>query len=112
MKLVDLVIADVLYEAHSGALTTHLGIANQILDAIHAAGFQIMEPSDKVFNSPDPVVIEDARAAMQAILTNPRYSIKRGPDATPLPESVAEESYAQAYAMKQEREKRYAQLTK
>jgi hypothetical protein len=111
MKQATQVIAETLGPFCNQDVKYSEGMAKEILDRLNAAGFQIMEPSDKVFNSMDPVVIEDARAAMQAILTNPRYSIERGLHADPLLMSVAEESYIQAYAMKQEREKRHEQLT-
>ena len=85
----------------------HPATATAILDALNAAGFQIMEPSDKVFNSMDPVVIEDARAAMESFIQKPSWvQGERSPDGRPTRAEVAWLSYEMADAMKQEREKR------
>jgi hypothetical protein len=71
--------------------------AADILDSLNAAGFQIMEPSDKVFNSPDPLRDQLAMAALPALLT-----VEPAWDA-----STASEAYAIADAMIKQREKRY-----
>jgi hypothetical protein len=67
MPRADVVIVQAL--ADSGA-ATYEGDAKFILDALHAAGFHITEPSDKVFNQPDPLRDVFAGQAMQSLIVS------------------------------------------
>jgi hypothetical protein len=106
MKQAISVIATALMDGRLKFETSEAQAAD-ILDRLNAAGFQIMEPSDKVFNSTDPVVIEDARAAMQSFIQKPSWvQGEHLPDGRPTRKEVAWLSYEMADAMKKEREKR------
>jgi hypothetical protein len=98
MPRADLVIAETL-EAECPTLLARDYIAKKILDALHAAGFHITEPSDKVFNQPDPLRDAFAGQAMAIILSK----ISSIPDAKH--DSISMHAYRQADAMMKEREK-------
>jgi predicted mannosyl-3-phosphoglycerate phosphatase (HAD superfamily) len=81
--------------------------AADILDRLNAAGFQIMEPSDKVFNSTDPLRDKFAGQAMAAILQNTALIPgARNAQGIPELETTAAVAYLHADAMMKEREKR------
>jgi hypothetical protein len=93
MPRADVVIVQAL--ADSGA-ATYEGDAKFILDALHAAGFHITEPSDKVFNHPDPLRDVFAGQAMA------RYQASGTLGSA---DCFAKASYEIADAMMKEREK-------
>jgi hypothetical protein len=96
MPRADKVIADYLGDMdllHGKGEDRH---AKAILDALHAAGFHITEPSDKVFNQPDPLRDVFAGQAMASLMTGEAYDAAS---------DYARAAYIQADAMMKEREK-------
>jgi hypothetical protein len=109
MKQAISVIATALMDGRLKFETSEAQAAD-ILDRMNAAGFQIMEPSDKVFNSPDPLRDQFAGQAMASLLWDGDRRLTLMKLAQDSGQSVqgyiAESAYLQADAMMKEREKK------